>query len=338
MSVKGTTQRSLWTLWLPVGLAALIFLLITFIGNILIIGSKLGTFHPVAEWAFYGALSLAFVWLIAIPLIGVLTAPVMALETVANRTSKADYTTLKKVARQLVNSGELPTEHHTKLAGAIGLGSDLREPLAAAINAQTESAAKIIREHAVIIFVTTVVSQNGRLNAIAVLAANFRLVRTLVRHLGYRPPLPMLAKIYAQIFLAALVADKLEDLDLAGGVEHFAEAGADIVHGTLHLIGGTASVASGGADGGGFAKAASAMSSATKPIMNAALDGTINALLTLRVGFVARKCLLNAGSALTRSEIRKVANSEARQELPSVLKDALPVLPNAVKQLFEKWV
>src|ERR1019366_8895012 len=103
-------------------------------------------------------------------------------------------------------------------------------PLAAAINAQTESAAKIIREHAVIIFVSTAVSQNGRLNAIAVLAANLRLVRTLVRHLGYRPPLPMLVKIYAQIFLAALVADKLEDLDLAGGIEHFTEAGAEIGH------------------------------------------------------------------------------------------------------------
>jgi membrane protein implicated in regulation of membrane protease activity len=336
--MKKPAGHSIWIFWLPLGLAITIFFLVTFVGNILVIGSKLAAFHPVAEWAFYGGLSLVFIWLIAAPLVGVLAAPVMALENVANGTSKTDHKTLKKIARQLVNSGGLATEHHAKLSQAIGLGSDLRELLAAAINAQKESAAIIIREHAVIVFVTTAVSQNGRLDAIAVLTANFRLVRKLVRHLGYRPPLPMLVKIYAQIFLAALVADKLDDLDLAGGIEQLVKAGTEISHGALHLIGGTASVASGGKDGGGFSNAASAISSATKPLMNAALDGTINALLTLRVGFVARKCLLNAGSNLTRSEIRKVANREARQELQAVWKDALPVLPSAAKQLVEKWL
>ena len=338
MDVKGTTKRSIWTLWLPVGVAALIFLLITLLGNILVIGSKFGTFHPALEWLFYGGLAFVLFWLIGTPLIGVLTAPVVALEDVATRAGNADYKTLKKIARQLVNSGGLATEHQKKLEGAIALGSDLREPLAAVINAQMDAATKIIREYAVVVFVATAVAQNGRLDAISVLVTNFRLVRTLVRHLGYRPPLPMLVKIYAQIFLAALVADKLDDLDMAGGIEHAVKASAEIAHGTLHLIGGTASVASGAADGGGFSRAASAFSSAMHPFLNAALDGTINALLTLRVGFVARKYLLNAGSTLTRSEIRKVANREARQELQAVLKDALPVLPSAAKQIVEKWL
>lgn len=305
MNMKNTSKWSIWSFWLPLGLVAVIFLLVTFIGNILVIGAKLGTCHPSIEWAFYIGLTFVFIWLIAIPLIGVLALPVMALDDVANGTNKAGYRTLKKIAQQLVNSGVLPAEHREKLAGAIGLGSDLREPLAAAINAQKESATIIIREHAVLVFVSTAISQSGRLDAIVVLVTNFRLVRTLVKHLGYRPPLPILIKIYTQIFLAALIADGIDDLDVEGIFGQFG-------FGVLAAIPGL--------------------------VVDSILDGTINALFTLRVGFVTRKCLLNVGSTLTRAEIRKAANRESRQELKSVIKDALPLIPNAVKKVVQTYV
>lgn len=293
--------------WLPLGLAIAIFLLVTFVGNILIIGSKLGVFSCSFEWGFYGFLISVFIWLIAAPVFGVLAKPVLALEDVASASSKADYKKLKKVARQLINAGVLPPEQHKKLAGAIGLGSDLCEPLATAVNAQRESATKIIRSHAVRVFVATAISQSGRLDAIAVLVTNFRLVRLLVQHFGYRPPLPTLIKIYTQIFLASLFADELDDMDVEGVL-------GNVGFGAVAAIPGTGLV------------------------VNSLFDGTINALFTLRVGFVTRKCLLNAGSSLTRSEIRKVANREARQELMPVMRDALPVLPNAIKQVAQNLV
>lgn len=293
--------------WLPLGLASAIFFLVTFVGNILVIGSKLGFFSSSLERSFYGLLTTVFIWLIAIPLLGVLTKPVLALEDVASGSSKADFKKLKKVARQLINAGVLPPEQHMKLAGAIGLGSDVREPLVAAINMQRESATKIIHSRAVRVFVATAVSQSGRLDAIAVLVTNFRLVRLLVKHFGYRPPLPTLVKIYAQIFLASLVADELDDLDVEGVLGH-------VGFGAIAAIPGTGL------------------------IVNSLFAGTINALFTLRVGFVTRKCLLNAGSSLTRSEIRKIANREARQELMPVVKEALPVLPNAVKQIAQNFL
>lgn len=305
--MKQISNRTIWGVWLPLGLAAAIFLMITFVGNILVIGAKLGTFHRSLEWLFYAGLAVVFIWLIAIPLLGVLAAPVMALEDLAEGATKADFKTLKRVARQLVRSGVLPAEHHQKLAGAIGLGSDLREPLSGAVAAQKESATKIIREHAVLIFVSTAVSQNGRLDSIAVLATNFRLVRTLVTHFGYRPPLPLLIKIYTQIFLAALIADEIDDLDVEGALGHLG-------------FGGLAAI-----PGAGL-------------IVSSLLDGTINALFTLRVGFVARRYLLNAGATLMRTEVRKDANREARQNLKSVFKDAVPILPKAVKQVVQNFV
>ena len=302
--MKEPTKRSIWMFWLPLGLAIAIFFLVTFVGNILVIGSKLGFFSSSLEWGFYGFLMIVCIWLIAVPFFGVLAKPVTALDDVASGTSEADYKKLKKVARQLINAGVLPPEQHMKLAGAIGLGSDLREPLAEAINVQRESAAKIISNHAVRVFVSTAVSQSGRLDAIAVLVTNFRLVRLLVKHFGYRPPLPTLVKIYAQIFLASLIADEIDDLDVDGVVGH-------VGFGAILALPGTGL------------------------IVNSLFDGTINALFTLRVGFVTRKCLLNAGSSLTRSEIRKIANREARQELMPVVKDALPVLPNGIKQVVQ---
>lgn len=292
--------------WLPLGLAIAIFLLVIFVGNILVIGSKLGFFSTSLEWGFYGFLILVFIWLIAAPLFGVLAKPVLALEDVASGSSKADYKKLKKVARQLINAGVLPPEQHMKLAGAMGLGSDVLEPLAAAICVQRESATKIIRSHAVQVFVATAVSQSGRLDTIAVLVTNFRLVRLLVKHFGYRPPLPTLVKIYAQIFLASLIADELDDLDVDGVLGHVGLGAVAAFPGTGLIV-------------------------------NSLFDGTINALFTLRVGFVTRKCLLNAGSSLTRSEIRKVANREARQELMPVVKDASHRLPGAIKSIVEKY-
>jgi len=305
--LKKTANRTIWVFWFPLGLAAFIFLLVTFIGNILVIGSNLETFHPAVEWIFYIGLMLIFIWVIVTPLVDVLSKPIMSLDDAISGTNKTDYKTIKKVVRQIINSGVLPIEHHNKLAGAIRLGSDLRVPLSAAINIQKESARKIIHDHAVIVFVSTTVSQNGRLDAIAVLATNLRLVRSLVKNLGYRPPLPVLIKIYTQIFLSALIADQVDDIDIEGVLGQFGSGVIASIPGATLL-------------------------------MNSILDGTINALLTLRIGFVTQKCLLNAGGSLSRTEIRKIANREARRELKSVWVEAMPVLPNAIKQLVQKFI
>ncbi len=305
--MKKISNRTIWVFWFPLGLAAILFLLVTFIGNILVIGSKLETFHPAVEWIFYIGLMLISLWVIVTPLIDVLSKPVLSLDDIVSGTNKTGYKTIKKVARQMIDSGILPIEHHNKLAGALRLGSDLRVPLSTAITMQNESARNIIHDHAVLVFISTTISQNGRLDAIAVLGSNLRLVRSLVINLGYRPPLPVLIKIYAQIFLSALIADQIDDFDVEGVLGQFGSGVIASIPGSTLLI-------------------------------NSILDGTINALLTLRIGFVTQKFLLNAGGSLSRNEIRKIANREARRELKSVWMDALPVLPSTIKQLVQKFI
>jgi hypothetical protein len=56
------------------------------------------------------------------------------------------------------------------------------------------------------------------------------------------------------------------------------------------------------------------------------------------VGFVTQRCLLNAGKTFVRSEVRQAANREARGEIGSVLRDAVPAVPGAFKGVLQKWV
>ena len=301
-----TTKASLWSVWLPLAVGAAICVSISLIGNILVIGTKLGCFHPALEWAFDGGLVLVLIWFIAGPLVRVLAAPVVALEDVTSG-SMTDHNTLKKVAHQLVKAPSLPSEQQIRLAGAMGLGSALHEPLSAAINAQNLSATKLIRDHAVLVFASTAISQNGRLDAAFVIITNLRLVRRLVTHFGYRPPLPELIRIYAHVFMAAVVADSISDLDVEGILSQLGLGVLDSIPGSRLLI-------------------------------DSAFDGAINATFTLRVGFVTQRCLLTAGKTFVRSEVRRTANREARKELKNVLREAAPAVPGAMKTLIEQWL
>jgi hypothetical protein len=121
----------------------------------------------------------------------------------------------------------------------------------------------------------------------------------MVNHFGYRPPFPTLVKVYSQIFMAALIADELDDLDLQS------------------LLGQSVSK---------FLSDLPLASIMAKSIF----DGSINAMLTLRVGFVTRKYILNVGRTLTRGYVRKDATREARYEIGFVLADAVKVIPQGL--------
>ena len=97
MFQRGKMKQSAWSVWLPLGISACIFLGVTLIGNVLVIGSRLEALHPVIEWAFYGSVTLVFLWLVAIPVIRVLAAPVIALEDVTTGSFKFNYKTHTEV-------------------------------------------------------------------------------------------------------------------------------------------------------------------------------------------------------------------------------------------------
>jgi hypothetical protein len=64
-------------------------------------------------------------------------------------------------------------------------------------------------------------------------------------------------------------------------------------------------------------------------------QGISNALLTLRIGIVTRKFLFSDAKEITKEEIRRTALIEAAGMIPSVVGDALMILPKRIASLFK---
>jgi hypothetical protein len=149
---------------------------------------------------------------------------------------------------------------------------------------------------ATVVFLSTAVSQSGRLDGLMVLLAQSRMVWRIAHLYAQRPALSDLVRLYANVAATALLAEQVEDVELEEIVEPVL---APVVAGSaLGAIPGAAGVAT-------F-------------VMESILEGGFNAFLTLRVGCVAsRHC-----AALTRPDrrgLRRSATAEAAAILPGVV-------------------
>ncbi|CAN5375906.1 hypothetical protein BH23BAC1_BH23BAC1_12660 [soil metagenome] len=146
----------------------------------------------------------------------------------------------------------------------------------------------IIHNTAKSIFLTTSISQNGKLDALTVFITQSKMVWDLA-HLYYQRPAPkdMLA-LYANVGAATFLATEIEDLDFS---EHLEPVFATMMQNTAF-------------------KSVPFVSSVTNVVMDSILEGTINAFLTLRVGVIARN-YCGTMNAFNRRKARRAAFQEA---------------------------
>jgi hypothetical protein len=297
---------SLTSLWLAIGLGSLVCLSIIFAGSVLTLGNKFGAIHPLLEIGFYLVVASLIFLLLVRPIFSVLFSPVIALEQFADKNAEVAYRTCRRMAGRLIDGGNLKKEQIAALAGALRFGRNLRDPLREIIQARKDSCIEIIREQATVAFLATAISQSGRLDTVALLMINARMVKSVVDHFGYRPPTLHLVRIYGNIFAAALLVDSLEDLDLTTFTTH---------HGLAGVISGIPGL---------------------QVLSTSLLQGAVSALFTLRVGIITRNCLLSAGRPFVRTEARKAASREALTHLFPVCRAAATKLPGALAQLADK--
>ncbi len=161
-----------------------------------------------------------------------------------------------------------------------------------------EDANVIVTQLATTVFLTTAVSQSGRLDALLVLVAQSRMVWRIA-HLYYqRPSLRELTHLYANVAATSFVAGELDDLELHQMIQ-------PVVAGTLGAVGGVIP---------GFQVLTSIM-------VNSLLSGSANAFLTLRVGIIAKDY---CGSLVTepRTQVRRAATSEAARLLSGIVRES----------------
>ena len=167
-----------------------------------------------------------------------------------------------------------------------------------ALRVLDDDANAIIKQMASTVFLTTAVSQSGRLDGLLVLAAQSRMVWR-VAHLYYqRPSLREMFYLYANVAATSFVAGELDDLELHQMIQ-------PVVAGTVGAVGGAIP---------GFQVMTSIM-------VNSLLSGSANAFLTLRVGIIT-KDYCGSLVAEPRSQVRRAATAEAARLLSGIVKDS----------------
>ena len=140
-----------------------------------------------------------------------------------------------------------------------------RERIEDALTLLGKQADDIIQKTASTVFMSTAISQSGRLDAFLVLSAQSRMVWQIA-HLYYqRPTLRDLIHLYANVAATAFMASELDDIDLNEQVQ-------PVLSSTL----------------GAMAGSVPGLQLAASLLVTSVLTGTANAFLSLRVDIIAK--------------------------------------------------
>lgn len=165
----------------------------------------------------------------------------------------------------------------------------------AALDSLQIDADNTIRRTAAMVFVSTAAMQNGRLDGLAVLLTQTRMVWQIARLYVQRPSARDLIYLYGNVAGTALFASGLENVDLS---DIFAPVTASMAPAVFGAIPGASGV--------------------SHFVVRCVSHGAANAFLTLRVGEVARR-YCEAMSPTTRQEIRLGATAAAVSHLRRIV-------------------
>jgi len=238
--------------------------------------------HPVFGSAVLWALVAVYGVMAAVPFVIALRLPA-SLKTPASDDGPEFQHYIAGVSQRLRKNSNL--SHR-----AINTIDDVR----AAIAELDANANELVRRTASSVFVTTALSQNGNLDGVLVLAAQFRMVWQIAHLYWQRPTIRELGTLYMNVAGTAFVAVGMEDADLEEQIAPLLTAAVGSTVGAIP----------------GFQAAASVLAASL-------LTGSANAYLTLRVGVITRR-YCSSLVTLDRRAVRRAAAVEAAGMLVAV--------------------
>lgn len=158
-----------------------------------------------------------------------------------------------------------------------------------------ERADGFTRDAALQAFFVTAISQNGNLDAVAVLTIHARLVYDIARLYYQRPTVRDLLYLYGNVVVSAVVARQLDDWDMTEYV-------TPIMNATM----------------GSAIGAVPGATAAASAAVQAVLTGSANAYMTLRVGVIARR-YCSSVTMPERDKLRDAAFVEAAKMFPGIV-------------------
>ena len=291
-------NKKLYRLWYLVAFGFVILFLLMLVSSVLDVGDRLILISPYLAYAFY-ALILILSYILLIRPLGII-----AFKNPKRIVLKDDQITSYQRMQKVIQSLPYIKDESKKALNNAKTIETLKPLIEDILEKQVKKeVTSIIKMHAKTVMISTAISQNGRLDFLTVVFVNIKMIAKIVEAVGFRPSYPELAKLTVQVMTIALVAEGLENLDLNDVLPQQ----------TLNSLGEIPFI---------------------KPILSSTTQGISNALLTLRVGIVAREYLMS-NSELPVAKIRKTAFLEAATLTPSVFADAISIFPKTVFNLFK---
>ena len=265
-------------------------------GNIISIGDKLYELTQIraVELGFYGVILIAFLWILLWPIIKIHATPEFPKLSVDNYIGDSDKTIkeLKSFAKSLSNNlnylpAEVRTEHKKQLLNKIENfynADDLRTIIQKELNLRFDKVKSHINEWAKTVFMLTAVSQNGKLDSAISMVVNLRMISDLIECSGYRPSHRQLFNQYVRILATALFSYYLSNT-----IESYAKSAAE-------------GAVLDGIDENAVMETDFLMSltglKLFSQIPGSLVDGALNSLLTLRIGYVTLAYLKEGADGL----------------------------------------
>ena len=174
------------------------------------------------------------------------------------------------------------------------------------IKKRDEEATKLVRKAALNVFIVTGISQNGSFDIITAFGINIQMINRLVNLRHRRPTFTQLLELYVVILSSTLIISLTDNiLDEIDGNELF------------------------GSVAGGLAKT----------LVASAVNGAMNAYMTLRIGKMTMK-YLELGSKnfkQNRSKFRREARRSALKEVPAIAKSGVESISGTMKNSAKSW-
>ncbi|MDD3958321.1 MAG: DUF697 domain-containing protein [Candidatus Izemoplasmatales bacterium] len=294
--------------WITVGIGVFFFAVMVILSSVLQLGERLATISPYLAYGFYVVSAILFFILVIRPVCLIIFSPTFSMDSLFSEAENArkNYLMYKKVAKNIAKETYLSDVERESIEDSLSDPMQLKQSLSVVFDQTIKKELnKIIIRNAETVFLSTAISQNGRLDSIAVFTINLKLIKELVLKCGFRPSYPALGRLSFNVLTSAIIAETLEDININ---ELFPNKGLNTLA-ELPFV---------------------------KTLLGSLIQGIGNALLSLRVGIICRNYLFMNLKGVPRDKIRKLAFAEAIVLLPGVLAESIKRMPSRIRSIFEK--
>ena len=297
-------------------------MIIMVLGNVILVGEKIASVSHIwfAEYIFYCLLIVPFCYYAVFPMLKMLKMPEFPAFDIL--TAEANNDGIIKV-RELLrkNCPDLKDGEKKAYCDRLKDAKEIKKEL----ERRSEASKSKIRGYATTVFITTSISQNGKIDSFIISLMNIRMIYEMIMATGFRPKITELIRIYKNVLSTALFSYITSEALSGIGTLAITDA-QDISAATddMDLLGSLLS-----------------KKRVKGIILTSLADGIVNTLLTCRIGYITQKYLEagpNAFSGKQRKETRKDAIKDSFALTKDIMGDTIKDMKEVTKKKIAEFL